>query len=139
MGCSRSVEPFEPILIEERGERRLPERRLPDDPEQRGRGLILIARRRQQNCRALGRRTVEGVGPGSKPELDDAAPLRWGQRKMSDLVQDHIGFGRTVQCRPVPVEGARDFLRVDRDVEATCEGKRCKTMPLYLGSGGAVR
>jgi len=34
MGGSRTFEAFEPILIEERGERRLAESRLPDDPEQ---------------------------------------------------------------------------------------------------------
>jgi hypothetical protein len=43
MACCRSVEPFEPILIEKRGERRLPERRLPDDPEQRSPGLVRLA------------------------------------------------------------------------------------------------
>jgi hypothetical protein len=43
MGRSRSVEPFEPILIEERGERRLTELSLPEDPQQRGRGLVRLA------------------------------------------------------------------------------------------------
>jgi hypothetical protein len=43
MGSGRAVEPFEPILIEERGERRLAERRLPDNAEQRGRRLVILA------------------------------------------------------------------------------------------------
>jgi hypothetical protein len=47
MACSRSVEPLEPILIEERGERRLAERRLPDNAEQRGRGLVGLAPQRR--------------------------------------------------------------------------------------------
>jgi hypothetical protein len=34
MGGGRAFEPFQPVLIEERGERRLTELRLPDDPEQ---------------------------------------------------------------------------------------------------------
>ena len=34
MGVSRAFEPLEPVLIEEGGERRLTELRLPDDPEQ---------------------------------------------------------------------------------------------------------
>jgi len=47
MGGGPSVEPFEPILIEERRERRLAERRLPYDPEERGRRLILLPRQRR--------------------------------------------------------------------------------------------
>ena len=58
MVCGRSVEPFEPILIEERGECRLPELRLPDDPEQRGRCLVQW----RQNHGALGRLAIECVG-----------------------------------------------------------------------------
>jgi hypothetical protein len=34
VGVGRAFEPFEPVLIEEGGERGLAELRLPDDPEQ---------------------------------------------------------------------------------------------------------
>ena len=34
MGVGRAFDPFEPVLIEERGERGLAKLRLPDDPEQ---------------------------------------------------------------------------------------------------------
>jgi len=47
MACSPSVEPLEPILIEERSKRRLPERRLPTNAEQRGRRLVGLALQRR--------------------------------------------------------------------------------------------
>jgi hypothetical protein len=40
---SGAVDTFEPVLIEEGGERRLAESGLPDDPEQRGRCFIGFA------------------------------------------------------------------------------------------------
>jgi hypothetical protein len=138
VGCSRAAEPFEPVLIEKRGERRLPECRLPYDPEERGRRLILLARKRRQNRGALGRITIECVGAGPEPELHEASPLGWGQCVMGDLVQDHIGLGRAIQCRSVPIEGARDPLRVDRYAEAPRESECSKTMFLCLRSAGAI-
>ena len=42
----RAVEPFEPVLIEERGQRRLAERRFPQNAEQRGGRLLGVALRR---------------------------------------------------------------------------------------------
>src|ERR1700751_1105472 len=59
MSGSRAVEPFEPILIEKRGERRLAKRCLPKDPEKRCRRLVLLPFERRQNRRALGRVAIE--------------------------------------------------------------------------------
>jgi hypothetical protein len=72
------VEPFEPILIEERGKRRLAECRFPDDAEQRGRRLIFVARQRRQNRGALGLLTIQCVGTRPQPEFNQASPLEWG-------------------------------------------------------------
>ena len=95
MSGGRAVEPFEPILIEERGERRLAEFRLPEDPEKRGRRLILLALERRHDRGALGRLAIERVGSRPEPELDEPAPLGRCQREMGDLVQDHVGLGRS--------------------------------------------
>jgi len=138
VGCSRAVEPFEPVLIEKRGEGWLPECRLPYDPEERGHRLILLARKRRQNRGALGRITIECVGAGPEPELDEAAPLGWGQCEMGDLVQDHIRLGRAVQCRSVPIEAAWGSFRVNRYAEPPRERECSKTMPLCLRSRGAI-
>ena len=94
MSCSRTVESFEPILIEERGERRLTELRLPDDPEQRGGRLIFVARQRRHNRCALGCVPIERVRTGPEPELDEGSPLGRGQCEMSNLVQDDVSLGR---------------------------------------------
>ena len=94
MSCSRAVEPFEPVLIEKRGEGRLPECRLPYDPEERGRRLILLPRQRRQNRGALGRVTIKRVRTGPEPELDEGSPLGRGQCEMSNLVQDDVSLGR---------------------------------------------
>jgi len=56
---SGAVEAFEPVLIEERGERRLAEPRLPNDPEQRGRRLVGLALQHRHSRRTLGRGTIE--------------------------------------------------------------------------------
>ena len=138
VGCSRAVEPFEPVLIEKRGEGRLPECRLPYDPEERGRRLILLPRQRRQNRGALGRVTIECVGARPEPELDEASPLGWGQCEMRDLVQGHIRLGRAVQCRSVPIEAAWGSLRVNRHAEPLRERECCKTMPLCLRAAGAI-
>jgi hypothetical protein len=121
MSCSRTVESFEPILIEERGERGLAELRLPEDSEQRGGRLIIVARRRQQNSRALRRLAIECAGTRSEPELDESSPLGRRQREMGDLVQDYVSLRSAVQCRSVPIEAAWDPLRVDRHAEAARE------------------
>ena len=94
MACSPSVEPLEPILIEERSKRRLAERRLPDDAKQRGRRLVLVALQWRQNRGALGRVTIKRVRTGPEPELDEGSPLGRGQCEMSNLVQDDVSLGR---------------------------------------------
>jgi hypothetical protein len=138
MGGGRAAEPFEPILIQKRGESRLAERGLPDDSEERRRGLVRIALQWRQNSGVLRRVAIERVGTGSEPELDEASPLRRGQYEMGGLVQNYVSFGRAIQCRSVPIEAARDPLRVDRYAEAPRERECSKTMPLCLGSGGTI-
>jgi hypothetical protein len=138
MSGGRAIEPFEPILIEERSKGGLAKRRLPDDPEQRGRCLVSRTLQWQQNGGALGRVTIECVGARAEPELDQPSPLGRGQYEMGDLVQNYIRLGRAVQRRPVPVEAARGPLRVARHAAGTGEGERRKAMPLCLGSGRAV-
>ena len=139
MARGRAVEAFEPILVEERGERRLSERRLPDDPEQRGRRLIRLALQRRQHRSALGRVTVERVRTGPEPELDEPSPLGRGQREMGDFVQDHVRLGSAVERNSVPIEAARGRLGVDRHAEGARDGECRETMPLGLRSRGAVR
>jgi hypothetical protein len=138
MAWRRPVEPFEPVLIEKRGQRRLPERRFPDNAEQRGRRLIRLARQRRQNRGALGSVTIERIGARPEPELDQPTPGWRGQCEMGDLVQYHVSFGGTIQCHPVPIETARGPFRVDRHGEDAGEGERCEAMMLRLSSGGAV-
>ena len=138
MSCSRAVEPFEPVLIEKRGEGRLPECRLPYDPEKRGRRLILLASKRRQDRGALGRVAIECVGARPEPELDETSPLGWRQCEMGDLVQDYVSLGGAVQCYTIPVEAAGGSLRMDRHVEPSRERERRKTMSLCLRSGGAI-
>jgi len=121
MSCSRTVESFEPILIEERGERRLTELRLPNNAEQRGGRLIFVARQRRHNRCALGCVPIERVRTGPEPELDEGSPRGRGQREMGDLVQDYVSLRSAVQCRSVPIEAAWDPLRVDRHAEAARE------------------
>ncbi len=82
MGRSRAVEPFEPILIEERGKRRLPQRRFPDDPEQRSRRLVRLAlqRRRSAARSAASRSRVSGPGPSpnsTSPRRSGGASTKW--------------------------------------------------------------
>ena len=48
----RAAEPFEPVLIEERGQRRLAKRRFPQNAEQRGGRLLGVAFRRDTTGRA---------------------------------------------------------------------------------------
>jgi hypothetical protein len=138
MAWRRPVEPFEPVLIEKRGERRLPERRFPDNAEQRGRRLIRLARQRRQNRGTLGGVPIEGVGAWPEPEFDQPAPRWRGQCEMGDLVQNHVSFGRSIQCHPIPIETARGPFRVDRHGKGAGEGERCEAMTLRLRSGGAV-
>ena len=40
MGRRRAIQPFEPVLIEKRGERRLAQFRLPHYAQERGRRLV---------------------------------------------------------------------------------------------------
>jgi hypothetical protein len=134
----RAVEALEPILVEERGERWLSEGRFPDDPKQRGRRLIRLARQRRQHRSALGRVTVERVRTRPEPELDEPSALRRGQHEMGGFVQDHIRLGSTIQCRSVPVEAARGPLRVKCDANSARKGERCLTVLLCLHSGRAV-
>jgi hypothetical protein len=138
MDGSRTVEPFEPILIQERGERRLAELRLPENPEQGGCNLVFLARQRGDNRCALGRVTIEGVGTGPEPELDQPSPFRRRQHEVGDFVQDHKSFGSTIQRRAVPVEAAPGSLGMDCHAEAAREGERCEAMPLGFRPGGAV-
>jgi hypothetical protein len=86
MASGRAVESFEPILIEERGKRRLAEGHLPGDAEQRGGGLVSLAFQWRQNGGALGRVTIEGVGTGSETKLDNAPSLERGQGEMGYLM-----------------------------------------------------
>src|SRR6516162_5476820 len=136
---SRSVEPFEPILIEERGERRLTELSLPEDPRQRGRGLVRLALQWRQNRGALGCVTIKCVGTGTQSKLDQPAPLGRGQYEMGDLVQNYVSLGSTIQCRSVPVEAARGSFRLDRHAKAARDGERREAVLLRLNSGGPVR
>src|SRR5262249_12720946 len=126
MAWRRPVEPFEPVLIEKRGQRRLPERRFPENAEQRSRRLVRLARQRRQNAEPLGGIPIEGVWTRPEPELDQPAPRRWGQCEMGDLVQNYISFGGSIQCYPIPIEKARGRLRVDRHAEGAGEGERCE-------------
>ena len=75
----RAVEAFEPVLVEKRGERRLGERRLTEDSEQRGRRLVLLARQRRQDRGTLGSIAIERVGTRSEPEFDEPPPLARGE------------------------------------------------------------
>jgi hypothetical protein len=138
MAWRRPVEPFEPVLIEKRGERRLSERRFPDNAEQRGRRLVRLARQRRQNRGALGGIPIEGVWTGTEPELDQSPSRGRGQCEMGDFVQNHVSFGSSIQCHPIPIEKARGRILVDRHAEGAGEGERCETMMLRLRSAGAV-
>jgi hypothetical protein len=86
MARGPSVEPFEPILIEKRGKRRLSQRRLPDNAKQGGLCLIRLALQWRQNRGALGRVTIKRVGTRPKPELDQPPPLGRGQHEMRNFV-----------------------------------------------------
>jgi len=136
---SRAVEAFEPVLIEEGGERRLAESRLPDDSEQRGRRFVGFALQRRQRGGALGRSTIERVRTGSEAELHNTAPFGRSQHEMGDFVQDDISLGRTEQRHAVPIEPARHPLGVGRQTEGVSNGERREAMLLSLRSGGALR
>jgi hypothetical protein len=138
MARSRSIEPFEPILIEKRRKRRLSQRRLPDNAKQGRLRLIRLALQWRQNRGALGRVTIQRVGTRPKPELNQPPQLGRGQCEMSDLVQDHISFGRAVQCRPVPIKAAWGPFRIDRHAKAAREGECRETIPFDLPSDRAV-
>src|SRR6516162_9090731 len=84
-GC-RAVEPFEPILIEKRGERRLAEGHLPENPEKRGRRLVLLALERRQDRSAFGRVAIDGVRSRPEPKIGEGASPGRGQREMGDLI-----------------------------------------------------
>src|SRR5947207_208361 len=99
---SGAVKAFEPVLIEERGERRLAEPRLPDDPEQRGRRLIRLALQQRDGRRTISCGTIDRVWTGPEAELDKASPFGRSQREMGNLVQDHIGFRRRAKRGSVP-------------------------------------
>ena len=86
MRSRRAIEAFEPVLIEERGEGRLAELRLPDDAEQRRCRLIPITCQGGENCSARSGITIDGVGAGPEPEIDQPPALGRRQSKMSDLV-----------------------------------------------------
>jgi hypothetical protein len=133
-----AVEALEPILVEERGQRRLSEGRFPDDPKQRGRRLIRLACQRRQHRSALGRVTVDRVRTGPEPELDEPSALRRGQHEMGGFVQDHIRLGSAVERNSVPIEAALGPLRVKRDAKSARKGERCLTVLLRLHSGRAV-
>ena len=68
MRSRRAVEPFEPILIEERGKGRLAELRLPQDAEQRSGSLVLLAREEDERRRSFGGSTSTVSGPGPSPK-----------------------------------------------------------------------
>jgi len=139
MRGGRTVEAFEPVLIEEGGERRLAESRLPDDPEQRGCRFVSFALQRREGCGALGCDAVDRVRTGSEPELDEPSPLGRSQRKMGDFVQDHVGLGRGRKRCSVPVEVGGGSLAIDRHAEGASDRERREAMPLGLRSGGAVQ
>ena len=138
MGSSRTVDAFEPVLIEKRGEGRLPKRRLPDDPEQRSRCLILLAQQRRNHCRTLGSFTIECVRTRPKPKLDQPSPLGRSQHEMGNLVKDYVRVGNPIQSRPVPVEATRSSLGMDRQTKGACKGKCRKAMPLCFRCGGTI-
>jgi hypothetical protein len=138
MARGRSVEPFEPVLIEERRKRWLAERRFPDNAEQRGHRLVFVALHQRESSSALGRFAIDCVRTGSKPELDEPSSLGRSQCKMGDLMQDYVSFGSTIQCCSVPIEAARGPFRVDRHAKAARERERRAAISLHLGSDCAV-
>jgi hypothetical protein len=139
MGVGRALKPLEPVLIEERGERRLAEFRLPDDPEQRGCGLIRLARKRGQDDGAQSCITVASVRAGPQPEIDEPPALQWGQHEMSGLVQDDIGIGRAVKRAAVPIERALDPVSMDCHAQAASQRKGCLPIPLGRFPECAIR
>jgi len=139
MRRSGAVEAFEPVLIEKGGERRLAERRLPDDPQQRGRRFVGFAFQRRQGRGALGRNTIERVRTRSKAEIHKTAPIGRSQHEMGDFVQDDISLGRTEQRRSVPIELAQHPLGLDCHTEGAGNGERRKAMLLGFLPDGAVR
>ena len=58
---------------------------------------------------------------------------------MGNLVQDYVGFGSTIQCRPVPVQASRSSLGMDRQTKGACKGECRKAMPLRFRTGGTIR
>ena len=115
----RAFEPFQPVLIEEGGQRGLAKLRLPDDPEQRGCRLIPLARQRGENCRSRGRLAVARIRARPEPKIDEPPALARGQHEMRGLVQDDIGLGRAVERPAVPIERALDPISMDRHPQAS--------------------
>ncbi len=118
MGVGRAFEPFEPVLIEEGGQRGLAELLLPDDPEQRGCGLILLACERGDDRGARGRFAIASIRAGPEPEIDKPPAPRWGQHEMSGLMQNDVGLGRAIERAPVPIKRALDPISMDRHAQA---------------------
>ena len=138
MSGGRAVEPFEPILIEKRGERRLAEGHLPENPEKRGRRLVLLALERRQDRSAFGRVAIDGVRSRPEPKIGEGASPGRGQREMGDLMQNHIRLGRAVERCPIPIEKTLGPLRVDLHAKVPREREGDEAMPLGLRADGAV-
>ena len=118
----RAVQPFEPVLVEKRGERRLPERRLPQNAEERGFRLIGFAFEERRHRSGFGGRPLARIRPGAEPEIDQPPPLRRGEYKMGDLVQDHISFGVGVERRAVPIKPSTRAEWMHRYTEMLAKG-----------------
>src|SRR5690348_2570634 len=136
----RAVQPFEPVLVEKRGERRLPERRLPQNAEERCFRLIGFALEERRHRSGFGRRPLARVRPRAEPEIDKAPSLRRRKHKMRDLVQDHISFGVGIERGAVPVKTGMCAGWVHRYAEMLGKLQRLPAVSLgYLAAGALAR
>src|SRR5690348_14249286 len=140
MSGRRAVQPFEPVLVEKRGERRLAERRLPQNAEERRFRLIGFALEERRHRSGFGRRPLARVRPGAEPEIDKPPPLRRGKHKMRDLMQDDISFGVGIERGAVPVKTAMCAGWVHQYAEMLGELQRLPAVALgYIAAGALGR
>jgi hypothetical protein len=138
MRRGRAIETLKPVLIEKRGERRLSQRRFPENAEQGSRRLVLLTRQRRNNGGGLGGGAIARIRTGTESEIGKMPPRRRRQHEMSDLVQDHIGFGAAVEGLAVPIETAPRASRMHRDASRARQFEHGRVVLLCPAAGGTL-
>ena len=133
----RSLGAFKPVLIEERGKRGMTELDLPENPEKRGDGLLMLARDAVKALCALRSVAIPGLRTRTEPEIDDTASRRRCQLEVRPFMEQHISLGLDANGGSVPAEVELRRTRANDHAQSAQERARLAVVTGRLRSARA--